>query len=279
VTRCVIDTNIVIYYLNQIGGDGFRGRFKERIENGAVISVITRIEVLSVVRLGAKATEALLHIAGGVRTQRALAERLGRSRLSEALHLLLEHDLVTRHGSCWVVPDPILRSWLSNVLAAQRSTPRSDGTPVRERFAQGLHTLWAQWRYERELTVSQQVAAWLSRFNDEVVSLDSKLGHLPKFDTITAHASDAIDGSAYLVAAGDGARWCVTVHDGPVEEGWLATFDRFCRMQPVKPARKVIVTTAGLDEQARVLAKAAKMWVWDPADLRRLRDVYGSPSA
>lgn len=46
-TRCVVDTNILIYYLNQIGGDGFRRRFKESVENGAVISVITRIEVLS----------------------------------------------------------------------------------------------------------------------------------------------------------------------------------------------------------------------------------------
>ena len=238
----------------------------------------SRIEGLSPDRLGARATEALVQIAGGVLTQSALAARLGRSRLSEALQMLLEHDLVTRHGSCWVVPDPILRSWLSNVLAAQRSTPRSDGTPVRERFAQGLSALWARWRHERQLSVSQQVAAWLSRFNDEVVSLDSKSGHLPKFETITAHAPDTTDGPAYLIASGEGARWCVTVHDGPVDEGLLATFDRFCRIQPVKPSRKVVVTTMALDEQARVLAKAAKMWVWDPAALRLLRDVYGSPA-
>lgn len=46
-TRCVVDTNIVVYYLNQVGGDDFRRRFDEIVEKGAVISVITRIEVLS----------------------------------------------------------------------------------------------------------------------------------------------------------------------------------------------------------------------------------------
>jgi hypothetical protein len=46
VTRCVVDTNIVVYYLNQVGGDSFRRRFGEMVKSGAVISVVTRIEVL-----------------------------------------------------------------------------------------------------------------------------------------------------------------------------------------------------------------------------------------
>ncbi|CAN5655669.1 MAG: PIN domain-containing protein [Gammaproteobacteria bacterium] len=46
-TRCVVDTNIVVYYLNQVGGDDFRRRFDQIIKKGAFISVITRIEVLS----------------------------------------------------------------------------------------------------------------------------------------------------------------------------------------------------------------------------------------
>jgi hypothetical protein len=47
VTRCVVDTNIVVYYPNQVGGDDFRRRFDEIVEKGTVILVITRIEVLS----------------------------------------------------------------------------------------------------------------------------------------------------------------------------------------------------------------------------------------
>ena len=43
---CVLDTNAVIYYLNRYGGEGFRTRFRGLVRDGAVISVITRIEVL-----------------------------------------------------------------------------------------------------------------------------------------------------------------------------------------------------------------------------------------
>jgi len=44
---CVVDTNVVIYYLNKVGGDDYRKYFDRIVSLGAVISVITRIEVLS----------------------------------------------------------------------------------------------------------------------------------------------------------------------------------------------------------------------------------------
>ena len=44
---CVVDTNVVIYYLNRVGGDDYREYFDRIVSRGAVISVITRIEVLS----------------------------------------------------------------------------------------------------------------------------------------------------------------------------------------------------------------------------------------
>jgi predicted nucleic acid-binding protein len=44
--RCVADTNTIIYYLNQVGGDDFRRRFEKMVYDGIVISIISRIEVL-----------------------------------------------------------------------------------------------------------------------------------------------------------------------------------------------------------------------------------------
>lgn len=46
-TRRVADTNTVIYFPNKVGGDDYRHRFERWVRDGLVISVITRIEVLS----------------------------------------------------------------------------------------------------------------------------------------------------------------------------------------------------------------------------------------
>jgi predicted nucleic acid-binding protein len=43
---CVVDTNAVVYFLNQAGGETFRQRFERAVRGGAVMSVVTRIEVL-----------------------------------------------------------------------------------------------------------------------------------------------------------------------------------------------------------------------------------------
>ena len=44
---CVVDTNTIIYYLNRVGGVDYRRYFDGLVNRDAVISVITRIEVLS----------------------------------------------------------------------------------------------------------------------------------------------------------------------------------------------------------------------------------------
>jgi len=43
--RCVVDTNTLIYYLNQVGGKYFRRRFDQWVRDGAVISVVIRIAI------------------------------------------------------------------------------------------------------------------------------------------------------------------------------------------------------------------------------------------
>ena len=42
----IFDTNILIYYLNNQGGEAFFSRFTAAVKSGAGISVITRIETL-----------------------------------------------------------------------------------------------------------------------------------------------------------------------------------------------------------------------------------------
>ncbi|QJD30608.1 type II toxin-antitoxin system VapC family toxin [Methylococcus geothermalis] len=43
----LLDTNVLIYHMNNQGGDRFVDRFRSTLQAGAGISVITRIEVLA----------------------------------------------------------------------------------------------------------------------------------------------------------------------------------------------------------------------------------------
>jgi hypothetical protein len=65
------------------------------------------------------------------------------------------------------------------------------------------------------------------------------------------------------------------VQEGPVNEAAIASFDAFCRTQAPRPARKVVVTKSLMEENARLMAKTANMWVWEPDDLHTLMGLYG----
>ncbi|MBI2104628.1 MAG: ATP-binding protein [Candidatus Omnitrophica bacterium] len=235
----------------------------------------SRMEALAAGRFGARAADALIQIAEGARTTTELGKRVGRGGLSEALELLLEHDAAQRNGTCWIVPDPILRCWLSTILSPQRADARPDGADIRQRFEHHLRALWTRWMQAHQLSFPERIVELFGRFADDTVSLDSKTGRLPKFDAIQTVRPDDAGSDVYLIADGQGKRWCAAVRSEPADERAIASFETFCHAQTPKPSRKVVVMKAGMDQHIRLLAKAANMWVWEPAELHLLMELYG----
>lgn len=235
----------------------------------------SRVEGLGQGRAGTRALDVLMHIADGAHTTTAIGARVGRAGLSGSLQMLLEHDLAQRNGTCWVVVDPILCCWLSTVLSAQRAEARCDEAGLGRRLERFLQSLWSAWSHAQQLSFSDQLVELFAKFNDETISLDSKTGRLPKFETITTQRPAPSVVEAYLVAEGQGRRWCAAVQEGSVDEQAVARFDAFCRAQEPRPSRKVMVTKTALDQNVRLLAKAASMWVWEPSDVNTLMRLYG----
>ncbi len=235
----------------------------------------SRMTSLSHGRAGARALETLLHIAEGARTATELGRRIGRGGLTDALQLLVSRDLAERSGMCWKVTDPILRCWLSTILLAQRSDAPPGGEEVRQRFDRHLRQLWSGWMHAHELTLPEQVVSLFGKFCDDTIALDLKTGRLPRFETIRTAQPELAGADAYVVADGEGKRWCAAVRDQALGESDIAHFDAFCRTQAPRPTRKVLITRGRLDQNARLLAKTSNMWVWEVAELNTLLELYG----
>lgn len=234
----------------------------------------SRVEALPEGRVGARALEALLRMAEGARTMTEIGGAIGRSGLTEALHALMERDLAVRHGACWVIPDPVLRCWLSTVLRDERCGGSAPDAESRRRFEDALRQLWHRWAQTHQRSFPEQVIGLFEQFADETVLLDAKTGRLPKFHTITRQP-DRGGASSYLVADGEGKRWCAALQEHAVDESGVAHFEAFCRRQSPRPSRKVVITNMALDQNARLLAKTVNMWVWEASDLRLLMELFG----
>ena len=237
---------------------------------------VSRTTAVAHRRLGARALDALIQVAQGARTMTEIGRRIGRGGLSEALQVLVEEDLAQRNGTCWMVMDPVLRCWLSTVFSAQRLEAQPNDVDVRQSFETHLRELWNRWIQAQQLSFSKQVEELFAKFSDETVSLDSKTGRLPKFQTVRIQPaqSPAAPSGVYLVADGPGRRWCASIQEDVVDENAVTGFEAFCRSQTPKPARKVLVTKTGLDQDVKVLAKTSSMWVWEAEELQTLLRLY-----
>ncbi|MBI3311928.1 MAG: ATP-binding protein, partial [Candidatus Omnitrophica bacterium] len=142
-------------------------------------------------RLGPLAREALGHVASGARTTQDLATRCGtRRHLSEALQMLVEHDLIQRKGACWVIPDQLFACWLSAVLASRQGGGISGGQEdTAQRFERILRASWAQWLQASAEPLADRIGQLFSSFRNETVSLDHKTGRLPCFQVVRGQRS------------------------------------------------------------------------------------------
>ena len=234
------------------------------------------VERLNHLRNGAHLLEVLVQAADGARTLTEIGRRAGKAGLSDILQFLVEQDLLQRRGACWYIHDPVLRSWLLGVMRLQRSGGFTSEEAAFGVFQSHLAALWRRWQRDSALGFSEQVVRVFGRFRDDILSLDGKTGKLPPFANIRAVAAE--DGRApYLVAEGEGKCWCVAVAEHGVDEQAVARFDAFCKEQTPRPSRKVVVTPTRLDDNARLLAKAVNMWVWEAEDWSVLRTLYGEP--
>jgi len=236
-----------------------------------------QIERLVQERYGVLAREALLAIARGARTTQAVVQQgVGRRYLSQALQLLVERDLVQRQGACWVIPNQLLSCWLVAVLSPTRHHGSLDPVASIQLFDHTMKAIWGGWLQATTQPLAERVGRLFAKFQNETISLDHKTGRLPSFQAMNLQRP-LLSGQTYLVADGEGRRWCCLVHEGLLEEPHIAAFEQFCRTQSPRPSRKVVMAKQGLELNAKLLAKESNMWVWELTDMNLLFQLYGQP--
>ena len=234
-----------------------------------------KLQRLDGVRYGMLARDALLAVARGAKTTHAVCQAIGaRRHVSQALQVLIEQDVVVRRGACWLVPDQLLKLWLTSVHDPVQ--PQSVADPVHpgEPFERAARRLAGEWLQASRLSLTDQVQALFARFQNETIALEHKTGRLPAFQSFRAVRSDDGRGT-FLVADAGAQRWCCLIDDRGLSEPDIAAFRRFCQQQSPRPARAVVIAYGGLELNVKLVAKDAGMWVWEPDDLRLLSLLYG----
>ena len=209
-------------------------------------------------------------------TVRELSRRCQRSpqETHRIANRLVELHLVTRRGDCLAIDDPLFRFWLTAVHEPLRWSPAPNCGVLARRFVLDVEAAFLRHQREQERAPVERLIELFHAFQDDRVEIDQKLRQLPRF--IDVHQNGTHVPGMHIYARTRQHQWVCCVATGrPATEGDITAFQQACQALEPKPQRKIFVALDGLDPNATLLAKEARMWTWDRQTVNALLGLYG----
>lgn len=217
----------------------------------------------------------LLAVAGGsCRLQdisRAVRKRTG--DVTKCLSELIDMNILYKNGSFYKFVDKMFGFWLKFVYQQRRSAIISYLPDRIEAFKGQVGRLIDSFIAEESKDITQRTADLLGLFNNETACMRDKEYRLPHFSSIEIKPFGGNE--VYISMKAKKKDWVAYVCADEIKDIDIIEFTEKCRSLAVKPHNKILVTLAGTEMNARLLAKEEKIWMWGLDDLNRLKALYG----
>ena len=149
-----------------------------------------------------------------------------------------------------------------------------DGTFDREEFFRKDITAYiAGYARECERPATERIAELFNVFANELVSINSKYIRLPHFTKVDIKVTQ--DSSSMIAASFRGNFWIAQVYERSVNENDIVNYIKNVKASGCKVSNKVMLALAGIDENAKLLAKELKISIWDDSIANTLLAAYG----
>jgi AAA+ ATPase superfamily predicted ATPase len=217
----------------------------------------------------------LTAIAHGRNTQSEIARGLKTKQgdVSKSLARLLDLGILTKNGVFYEIEDVIFSFWLRSVYQ-RRKELLVDGTFDRMGlFRKDVMAYIDAYSRDCSKSAAQRMSELFNLFANELVSIDSKHMRLPHFTKVDIKAQQ--DSSSMITASFRGNSWIAQVYERPVSENDIINYIKNVKASGCKVSNKVLIAMAGIDENAKLLAKELKISIWDDSVADSLLGFYG----
>ncbi len=189
------------------------------------------------------------------------------------LQRLTAEEIVERKGSFYLLPDPLFRFWLRNVLQIKEKELDLEGSRARLRFQARLAEEIRKIEEEDGSDLTKRMESLFHQFRNDVVEMGGKKIKCPTFLEI---ATRPTNGRFFpLLGRFSQGRWFCQVFREPVTEGDVAGFTVELKHFRKEIQRKIMVALGGIELNAKLMAQEAKIQVWDLENFNALLDLYG----
>lgn len=205
--------------------------------------------------------------------------RLKASQVNLRINALQDSNIVERNGNYYHIKDKLFSYWIKYVYQRRLRVIDLEVGRSRKQFKEEINRALNDFGMVARKDLSVRIMDLMHKFDNESFVLCGRRYKLTAFRDIkvlklrigTGNYFDAIS------AESQEGVWLVVLKKDPVHDNDLnGILEEIKKLDP-RPARSVIVSLSGLDENARVRALQEKLWIWDEDQLNSLMHLFDEP--
>ena len=231
-------------------------------------------------KLLSKTTAILIALSSENKKQQDMvkAAKMQARDVSRLLNKLIETDIIARNGSLYRFKDKLFCFWLRSVYLKRIMSFSIDEDLEKRSFEKETRNQLDVFMREFEKELSSRIMELFRLFKNDVIQLNGKRHKFSSFDNVGKIEGSFCDATDIL-ATNDRLKWLCTIKKECVSENDVREMVKKIRKKKSKNRinRSILISLGGINENAYLLAKEAKFWVWDLESLNVLMELYGKP--
>lgn len=197
---------------------------------------------------------------------------------SMILNRLVEMDIIARNGSLYRFRERLFAFWLKAVYMKRIMSFSIDESLEEACFKKEILGHLAAFTLEFEKELYARIADLFKLFKNDVIQLNGRRHKFLSFNNIQKTEEELCNGTSFIATSGR-LNWLCTVKKEPVTEGHISELIKQTKKKKreTRISKNVVIALSGINENAYLMAKEARFWIWDLDSLNVLMELYGKP--
>ena len=205
--------------------------------------------------------------------------KLKTSQVNSRINALQDANIVERNGNYYHIKDKLFSYWIKYVHQRRLRVIDLEVGRSRKQFKEEINRALNDFGMVARKDLSARIADLMHKFDNESFVLCGRRYKLTAFKNIKILKLRIGIGNYFdaISAESQEGVWLIVLKKDPVHDNDLnGILEEIKKLEP-RPARSVIVSLSGLDENAKVRALQEKLWIWDEDQLNSLMHLFDEP--
>jgi hypothetical protein len=197
---------------------------------------------------------------------------------SRVLNSLVDMDIIARNGSLYRFRERLFAFWLKSVYMKRIMSFSIDESVEEQCFRKDVLGNLNVFMLEFEKELTSRIEDLFRLFKNDVIQLNGRRHKFLSFNSVRRLERPLCSGASFMATSGK-INWLFTLKKEPVVESDISDIIKEVKNKKnnTRVNRNIVIALSGINENAYLMAKEARFWVWDIDSINVLMDLYGKP--